>query len=144
VGGCRSKEQTYSDRNGDVTEEGQNPHSEVLGAYIRAQRRLADLSLRQLAELSDVSNAYLSQVERGLHQPSLKVVQSIAHALNLSSEVLLAEAGLLEKHSKAGPTDTEAAISADLELSHEDKQVLLGVYRSLRQRRNTEPTVTND
>jgi transcriptional regulator with XRE-family HTH domain len=85
-----------------VAEEGQTPHSDVLGAYIRAQRRLADLSLRQLAELSDVSNAYLSQLERGLHQPSLKVVQSIAHALNLSSEVLLAEGGLLEKRSKAG------------------------------------------
>jgi transcriptional regulator with XRE-family HTH domain len=127
-----------------VAEEGQTPHSDVLGAYIRAQRRLADLSLRQLAELSDVSNAYLSQVERGLHQPSLKVVQSIAHALNLSSEVLLAEGGLLEKHSKAGPTDTEAAISADRELSEKDKQALLGVYRSLRQRSDSKPTATDD
>ena len=127
-----------------MAEEGQTPHSDVLGAYIRAQRRLADLSLRQLAELSDVSNAYLSQVERGLHQPSLKVVQSIAHALNLSSEVLLAEGGLLEKHSKAGPTDTEAAISADPELSEKDKQALLGVYRSLRQRSDSKPTPTGD
>jgi len=127
-----------------VAEEGQTPHSDVLGAYIRAQRRLADLSLRQLADLSDVSNAYLSQVERGLHQPSLKVVQSIAHALNLSSEVLLAEGGLLEKHSKAGPTDTEAAISADPELSEKDKQALLGVYRSLRQRIDSKPTRTGD
>ena len=127
-----------------MAEEGQTPHSDLLGAYIRAQRRLADLSLRQLAELSDVSNAYLSQVERGLHQPSLKVVQSIAHALNLSSEVLLAEGGLLEKHSKAGPTDTEAAISADPELSEKDKQALLGVYRSLRQRIDSKPTRTGD
>ena len=127
-----------------MAEEGQTPHSDLLGAYIRAQRRLADLSLRQLAELSDVSNAYLSQVERGLHQPSLKVVQSIAHALNLSSEVLLAEGGLLEKHSKAGPTDTEAAISADPELSEKDKQALLGVYRSLRQRSDSKPTATGD
>jgi transcriptional regulator with XRE-family HTH domain len=126
-----------------VAEEIQTPHSDLLGAYIRAQRRLADLSLRQLAELSDVSNAYLSQVERGLHQPSLKVVQSIAHALNLSSEVLLAEGGLLEKHSKAGPTDTEAAISADPELTEKDKQALLGVYRSLRQRRDSKPTATD-
>ena len=100
-----------------MAEESQTPHSDLLGAYIRAQRRLADLSLRQLAELSDVSNAYLSQLERGLHQPSLKVVQSIAHALNLSSEVLLAEGGLLEKHSKGGPSETYAAILADPGLS---------------------------
>ena len=126
-----------------MAEEIQTPHSDLLGAYIRAQRRLADLSLRQLAELSDVSNAYLSQLERGLHQPSLKVVQSIAHALNLSSEVLLAEGGLLEKHSTAGPTDTEAAISADPELTEKDKQALLGVYRSLRQRRDSKPTATD-
>jgi transcriptional regulator with XRE-family HTH domain len=135
---------TDSNRNGDVTDDGENPHSQVLGAYIRAQRQLADLSLRQLADLSDVSNAYLSQVERGLHQPSLKVVQSIAHALNLSSEALLAEAGLLERHSTAGPTDTETAISADPELSPDDKQVLLGVYRSLRQRRTSEPAAADD
>jgi transcriptional regulator with XRE-family HTH domain len=126
-----------------VPEGSQTTHSDVLGAYIRAQRRLADLSLRQLAEMSDVSNAYLSQVERGLHQPSLKVVQSIAHALNLSSEVLLAEGGLLEKRAKAGPTDTEAAISADPELSDKDKQALLGVYRSLRQRRDSGPIPTD-
>ena len=127
-----------------MPEESQTPHADVLGAYIRAQRQLADLSLRQLAEMSDVSNAYLSQVERGLHQPSLKVVQSIAHALNLSSEVLLAEGGLLEKRAKAGPTDTEAAISADPELSDKDKQALLGVYRSLRQPRDSKPTATED
>jgi hypothetical protein len=58
--------------------------------------------------------------------------------------VLLAESGLLEKHSKAGPTDTEAAISADPELSEKDKQALLGVYRSLRQRSDSKPTATDD
>ena len=66
----------------------------LLGAYIRTQRHLADLSLRQLAAMTNVSNAYLSQIERGLHQPSVKVLRSIADALNLSGETLLARAGL--------------------------------------------------
>ncbi len=110
---------------------------DVLGAYIRAQRQLADLSLRQLAGMSNVSNAYLSQIERGLHQPSLKVLRSIAGALNLSGEKMLAEAGFMDRESST-PTDhagTEAAILADPDLTDEEKQVLVGVYRQFRQRR---------
>jgi transcriptional regulator with XRE-family HTH domain len=115
---------------------GPGPPRQVLGAYIRAQRQLADLSLRQLAGLSNVSNAYLSQIERGLHQPSLKVLRAIAAALDVSGETMLTEAGLLEaaRPDATSRTDTEAVILADPDLSEEEKQVLLGVYRSFRQR----------
>ena len=41
-----------------------------LGQYIRAQREIARLSLRHLARMTKVSDSYLSQVERGLYQPS--------------------------------------------------------------------------
>ncbi|MGD0698338.1 MAG: helix-turn-helix transcriptional regulator [Trebonia sp.] len=106
-----------------------------LGAYIRLQRQLADLSLRQLADIAKVSNAYLSQVERGLHQPSLRVVRSIADALNLSADVLLAEAGMLvpDKNTESNTqSTTEAAILRDPYLGPEERQTLLHVYRSLR------------
>ena len=49
---------------------------EALGAFIREQRKRANLSLRQLAELTSLSNPYLSQVERGLHQPSVRVLKA--------------------------------------------------------------------
>ena len=62
---------------------------EALGSYIRSQRKLANLSLRQLADLAKVSNPYLSQIERGLHAPSVRVLRSIAEALDLSAETLL-------------------------------------------------------
>src|SRR6201991_3679081 len=65
----------------------------ALGEFIRAQRRLANLSLREMASMTSVSNAYLSQVERGLHQPSLKVLRSIADALHLSTDQMLSQAG---------------------------------------------------
>lgn len=108
---------------------------DVLGPYIRAQRQLADLSLRQLAAMTNVSNAYLSQIERGLHQPSVKVLRSIASALNLSGETLMAQAGLINPEPK--PTkvagDAEAAISADPDLSAQEKQILIGLYRQFRQ-----------
>jgi transcriptional regulator with XRE-family HTH domain len=118
------------------------PPGGVLGPYIRAQRQLADLSLRQLAEMSHVSNAYLSQVERGLHQPSLKVLRAIAEALNLSRETLLTQAGLIDaatsvaEQAATGETsiDIEAAIRADPVLSAEEKEALLSVYRNFRQR----------
>jgi hypothetical protein len=40
-----------------------------LSGFIRTQRQMANLSLRQLCALAKVSNPYLSQVERGLHDP---------------------------------------------------------------------------
>src|SRR5438067_13932754 len=109
------------------------PWQEALGEFIRSQRRLANLSLRDLAEKTNVSNPYLSQLERGLHEPSVRVLRSIAQALNLSAETLFAQAGVLEgdvaDRSADGP-DTEAAIRADTKLTEEQKQALLSVYRS--------------
>jgi transcriptional regulator with XRE-family HTH domain len=118
-----------------ATEAGSGRTGDVLGAYIRAQRQLADLSLRQLAGLSNVSNAYLSQIERGLHQPSLKVLRSIAGALNLSGEALLTQAGLLDpdEHPAKDRASAEQAILDDPDLTDAEKQVLVGVYRQFRQ-----------
>jgi transcriptional regulator with XRE-family HTH domain len=103
----------------------------ALGSFIRAQRQLANLSLRQMAELAHVSNPYLSQLERGLHEPSVRVLQSISRALNLSAETLLAHAGVADVAADDGEApDTEAAIRSDPGLSDDQKQALLSVYRS--------------
>jgi transcriptional regulator with XRE-family HTH domain len=101
-----------------------------LGAFIRAQRQLANLSLRQMADLAHVSNPYLSQLERGLHEPSVRVLQSIGRALNLSAETLLAHAGLSGDTVEQETPDTAAAIRRDPSLTDEQKQALLSVYRS--------------
>lgn len=105
-----------------------------LGTFIRAQRQLSAMSLRQLAALSNVSNAYLSQIERGLHQPSLKVVRSIADALNISTEYLLSQSGVFDTPEPGEATSAESAILADPVLTNEEREVVLGVYRTLRQR----------
>ena len=103
----------------------------ALGEFIRAQRQLANLSLREMASMTSVSNAYLSQVERGLHQPSLKVLHSIAAALQLSTEQLLAQAGWASGAREAAVGGgTEDAIRTDPRLSPEQRAALLGVYRS--------------
>src|SRR5271165_5011363 len=85
---------------------------EALGAFIRTQRKMANLSLRQFAELTSLSNPYLSQVERGLHQPSVRVLKAISDALNPSTETLLAQAGLIDAIAATGP-DGKTAAHAD-------------------------------
>jgi transcriptional regulator with XRE-family HTH domain len=102
----------------------------ALGAFIRAQRQLANLSLRQMADLAHVSNPYLSQLERGLHEPSVRVLQSISRALNLSADSLLAHAGLAGDGDAPESPGTEAAIRSDPSLTDDQKQALLSVYRS--------------
>ena len=107
---------------------------EALGSFIRTQRKLADLSLRELAELTEVSNPYLSQLERGLHQPSVRVLKSIANALNLSAETLLVQAGLLEDGDGGEQTvgsSVESAIRTDPVLSSDQKEALINVYRTM-------------
>jgi transcriptional regulator with XRE-family HTH domain len=112
---------------------------EALGAFIRTQRKMANLSLRQLAELTSLSNPYLSQIERGLHQPSVRVLKAISDALNLSAETLLAQAGLIDAVTGERPhadetgakARTEDVIGADERLSDDQKAALIAVYRSM-------------
>lgn len=97
-----------------------------LGEYIREQREAAEVSLRQLAKSSGVSNPYLSQVERGLKKPSAEILGQIAGALRISAETLYVRAGLLEP--RAGSAAVTDAIAADDTISERQRQVLLEIY----------------
>jgi transcriptional regulator with XRE-family HTH domain len=108
---------------------------EAFGAFVRSQRKLANLTLRQLAEMTSLSNPYLSELERGMHQPSVRVLKQLADALNVSAEMLLAHAGLIDRHSD-GETAGEAsgvahAIRTDPTLDDTQKAALLAVYQSM-------------
>ncbi|GAB3031462.1 helix-turn-helix domain-containing protein [Mycobacterium bourgelatii] len=101
-----------------------------IGSFIRAQRETAQVSMRQLAARSGVSNPYLSQVERGLRKPSADVLAQIAKALRVSAEVLYVRAGILE------PSETNQvrdAIVTDTAITERQKQVLLDIYASFTQ-----------
>ena len=104
---------------------------EALGELIRKQRQQAELTLRDLAERTNVSNPYLSQIERGLHEPSVRVLKAIATALNLSAESLLIQAGVLDGHEGSGePVTVEGAVQADPRLTDDQRAALMSVYRS--------------
>ncbi len=108
---------------------------DALGDFIRRQRRLAELSQRELARLADLSDAYLSQLERGLHEPSVRVVNALAGALNLPSDKLLKFLRIYDESNVDGvethdQPSTESAILTDDRLSDTQKQSLLDVYRA--------------
>lgn len=113
---------------------------EALGQVIRTQRKLAKLSLRELAALTDLSNAYLSQLERGLHQPSIRVVKSLADAFQLSTETMLEQAGIVGEDEPPGRATAavETAIRADTRLGDSQKEALLAVYRGFVRRGESE------
>jgi len=110
-----------------------------LGEFIRDQRRTARLLLRKLSELTGISNPYLSQIERGLREPSAKILQAIAKGLRISAETLYVRAGILEQRDDE--RDLEGDILRDPTISERQKQALLDIYRSF-QRERVEETGT--
>jgi transcriptional regulator with XRE-family HTH domain len=98
-----------------------------LGEIIRRQRELSRLSMRRFAGMAGISNPYLSQIERGLREPSERVVDAIARSLKTTADALYAEAGLVADDA-AGLDAVPAAIAADPELTPRQRRVLLDVY----------------
>jgi transcriptional regulator with XRE-family HTH domain len=101
-----------------------------IGSFIRDLRENAQVSVRQLAERSGVSNPYLSQVERGLRKPSADVLSQIAKALRISAEVLYVRAGILEPGETSQVRD---AIITDTAITERQKRILLDIYASFSQ-----------
>lgn len=116
---------------GDPDDGGQDDSSrrDDLGQFIRKQREQAKLSLRNLSKLAGVSNPYLSQIERGLRNPSAEILQAIAKALDLSSETLYVRAGILDERKDG---DVESAIARDGHLTEHQRATLLEMYRTFR------------
>lgn len=100
-----------------------------LGEFIRKQREQAKLSLRNLSKLAGVSNPYLSQIERGLRNPSAEILQAIAKALDLSAETLYVRAGILDERKDG---DVESALARDPHLTEHQRATLLEMYRTFR------------
>ena len=117
-----------------AVDEGVREQLQALGEFIRTQRKQAQMSLRDLADLTNVSNPYLSQIERGLHEPSVRVLKAISEALNVSIETLLVRSGMASASdvdpASVASLDTAAAIMADPALTDEQRSTLLAVYHS--------------
>lgn len=97
-----------------------------IGEFIREQRDQAQMSLRQLAKAAEVSNPYLSQVERGLRKPSAEILSRIAQGLRISAETLYVQAGILDE--REGDEAVTTAIAADATLTERQRTTLLQIY----------------
>jgi transcriptional regulator with XRE-family HTH domain len=100
---------------------------ETLGEIVRRQRELSELSMRQFAAMAGISNPYLSQIERGLREPSEHVAEAIAKALRTSVDALYKEAGIDEEQPESAVAD---AIAADPDLTARQRQALLTSYEA--------------
>jgi transcriptional regulator with XRE-family HTH domain len=104
--------------------------SAALGEIIRQQRELAEMSMRQFADLAGISNPYLSQIERGLRAPSEHVVDGIAKALQLSADALYQQAGITPPGGEVEDNAVLEAIAADSRLTARQRKALAEVYDS--------------
>jgi transcriptional regulator with XRE-family HTH domain len=101
-----------------------------LGDIIRRQRELNALSMRQFAQMVGISNPYLSQIERGLREPSEKVVDAIARSLETSADALYEQAGLTSDPDEPEASPVVAAIREDPDLNARQRTALIQIYES--------------
>ena len=110
---------------------GSDEAARAFGDFLQSQRRLANISQRQLARASGVSDSYLSQVERGLYRPSAEVLKALALAFEMPVATMFAQSGLMDAASEHPPSPgIEAAIRNDTQLTGQQKSALLGVYKA--------------
>ena len=102
----------------------------AFGEFVRAQRRLAQVSQRNLARMSGVSDSYLSQIERGNYRPSPQVVKALAQAFGLEPKQLYTMLGFMNDEDAAGAPSVEQAIQLDTKLDAAQKDALLRTYKS--------------
>lgn len=101
-----------------------------LGEIIRQQRELAEMSMRQFADLAGISNPYLSQIERGLRAPSEHVLEGIAGALKVSADALYRQAGMPPPGEEPEDSAVLTAIAADPRLTARQRSALKDVYQA--------------
>ena len=101
-----------------------------LGDAIRRQRELSQVSMRQFAQMAGISNPYLSQIERGLREPSQRVLDAIARSLEVSTDALYEQAGIVREPNDEEAYGAREAIQADDRLTGRQRRALLEVYDS--------------
>jgi transcriptional regulator with XRE-family HTH domain len=112
--------------------------SSPLGEFIRRQRELQDLTMREFARMTGISNPYLSQIERGLREPSERVVESIARSFEMTADSLYEQAGITVEDD-AADSGVRAAIESDQGLTARQRRAMLEMYDAFLAANGTPP-----
>jgi transcriptional regulator with XRE-family HTH domain len=67
---------------------------DAVGQILREQREQSKLSMREVAQNAGIALGYLSEIERGVKEPSSEIISSVCQALLFDSADLLVEAGM--------------------------------------------------
>ncbi len=104
-----------------------------LGKTLKDSRELMSLTLRQVEEATDISNAYLSQLENDkIKKPSANVLYKLASLYNIELDSLLYAAGIIQNQSpKKSKLLNTIALSAE-KLTTDEEQSLLDYLKYLR------------
>jgi len=108
-----------------------------LGNTLRDSRELIRLTLRQVEEVTGISNAYLSQLENDkIKKPSANVLYKLSNIYNVELDVLLMAAGIIEiKSTKTNKLLNSTAFSSET-LTLKEEEALLEYLRFLRHKKN--------
>ncbi len=86
---------------------------EDIGQMLKRLR--GDISLRGVQRLTGISNAYLSQIEKGIRQPGPKLLKRLASLYGVGLQELLRKAGYLD----AGGAEPEADEATEVERAYD-------------------------
>lgn len=93
----------------------------TLGKYIKEKRTAQKLSIRKLSESADISHTEIKRIEDGVRkQTSPQVLRSLATALNVPYEELMAAAGYIDAPHAKEESFAPAGINGAEDLTEEE------------------------
>ncbi len=112
---------------------------ETYGEYLKALRESKGLTLRDVEKQTDVSNAYLSQLESGrIKQPSPTMLYKLSELYGIEYNILLEKVGYPIQKPLSGNKlkVTENQVFSRIgKISHEEELELLEYLKFIRSRR---------
>jgi transcriptional regulator with XRE-family HTH domain len=107
--------------------------SKTLGDRLKEAREMIPLTLREVEEATNISNAYLSQLENGkIRKPSASVLYKLASVYNVPLDSLLGAAGIIEKYTPEQSRLLQTIALSAGKLTKEEEEELLKYLKYLR------------
>jgi transcriptional regulator with XRE-family HTH domain len=99
------------------------------GEYFKALREAKGLTLREVEKLTEISNAYLSQLESGkIKQPSPNILSKLAGFYDVSYNNLMEKVGYPKLNSETNLASADTSVRARIGQMSQDEEIELLKY----------------